>query len=147
MDNQAARDILAQHLRSSRKHRMTPERFAILDAVLDIQGHFDAEALYYRLMATGVKVSKATVYNTLDVLRDCGLVSKYRFAENTSRYEKAFGRPHHHHLICLQCGDIIEFTNEKLDKIQEEECSSRDFSTQSSTLQIFGTCSKCKKEA
>jgi len=146
MDNQAAREILTQFLKSNRKHRITPERFAILDAVLEIQGHFDAEALYYRVMSNGAKVSKATVYNTLDVLLDCGLVSKYRFAENLSRYEKAFGRPHHHHLICLQCGDIIEFTNEKLDKIQEEECSSRDFSTQSSALQIFGTCSKCKKQ-
>jgi Fur family transcriptional regulator, ferric uptake regulator len=137
MDNQAARDILTHHLRSGRKHRITPERFAILDAVLEIQGHFDAESLYYRLMANGVRVSKATVY---------GLVSKYRFAENMSRYEKAFGRPHHHHLICLQCGDIIEFTNEKLDKIQEEACSARDFSAQSSALQIFGTCPKCKKK-
>lgn len=146
MDNQAARDTLTQHLKSSRKHRITPERIAILDAVLEIQGHFDAEALYYRLMAGGIKVSKATVYNTLDVLQECGLVSKYRFAENMSRYEKAFGRPHHHHLICLHCGDIIEFTNEKLDKIQEEACSARDFSAQSSALQIFGTCSKCKKK-
>jgi Fur family ferric uptake transcriptional regulator len=87
------------------------------------------------------------VYNTLDILQDCGLVSKYRFAENTSRYEKAFGKPHHHHLICLQCGDIIEFINEKLEEIQEGVCAEKNFSAQSSTLQIFGTCSKCRKKA
>ena len=147
MDNQSARDVLANHLKTGGKQRITPERYAILDAVLESQGHFDAESLYYRLIASGVKVSKATVYNTLDILQECGLVSKYRFAENTSRYEKAFGRPHHHHLICLHCGDIIEFINEKLDKIQEDVCSEKNFSSQSSTLQIFGTCSKCKKKA
>jgi Fur family ferric uptake transcriptional regulator len=146
MDNQAARDVLASYLKSGGKQRITPERYAVLDAVLEIQGHFDAESLYYRLKANGVKVSKATVYNTLDILQGCGLVSKYRFAENTSRYEKAFGRPHHHHLICLQCGDIIEFVNEKFDKIQEDVCIDKNFSAQSSTLQIFGTCSKCKKK-
>jgi len=146
MNNQAARDVLTNHLKAGGKQRITPERYAILDAVLESQGHFDAESLYYRLIGSGVKVSKATVYNTLEILQECGLVSKYRFAENTSRYEKAFGRPHHHHLISLQCGDIIEFINEKLDKIQEDVCSEKNFIAQSSTLQIFGTCSKCKKK-
>ena len=146
MENQAARDVLTSYLKSGGKQRITPERYAILDAVLEIQGHFDAESLYYRLKANGIKVSKATVYNTLDILKDCGLVSKYRFAENASRYEKAFGRPHHHHLICLQCGDIIEFVNEKFDKIQEDVCADKNFVAQSSTLQIFGTCSKCRKK-
>jgi len=145
MDVQSAHDILIKHLKSTGKHRATPERFAILDAVLQSQGHFDAESLYYRLITSGVKVSKATVYNTLDLLQDCGLVSKYRFAENTSRYEKAFGRPNHHHLICLQCGDIIEFVNTRLERIQDEVCLEKEFQAQSSTLQIFGTCAKCKK--
>jgi Fur family ferric uptake transcriptional regulator len=98
------------------------------------------------MITKGVKISKATVYNTLDLLKECGLVSKYRFAENTSRYEKAFGRPQHHHLICLECGDIIEFMNGHLDTLQEEVCSEKDFTQQSSTLQIFGTCSKCRKK-
>ena len=147
MDIQAAHDILTNHLKATGKHRATPERFAVLDAVLQSQGHFDAEALYYRMVTGGIKVSKATVYNTLDLLQQCGLVSKYRFAENTSRYEKAFGRPHHHHLICLECGDIIEFVNDKLDRIQTEVCAEKTFDAQSSSLQIFGTCSKCKKKA
>jgi Fur family transcriptional regulator, ferric uptake regulator len=146
VDTQAARDILQHHLRSSGKQRATPERFAILEAVLQTQGHFDVESLYYRLITTGVKVSKATVYNTLEVLQECGLVSKYRFAESTSRYEKAFGRPQHHHLICLSCGDIIEFVSEKLERIQDEVCGENEFFPQSTTLQIFGTCSKCTKK-
>ncbi len=145
MDNQAAREILSNYLKEKGKLRATPSRFAVLDEVLRTQGHFDVEGLYYRLITSGVKVSKATVYNTLDLLKDCGLVSKYRFAENTSRYEKAFGRPHHHHLICLKCGDIIEFVSDKLARIQDEVCRDKRFEPQSSTLQVFGSCAKCAK--
>ena len=146
MDNQNARDTLTRYLKSSGKHRTTPERFAVLDAVLQSQGHFNAESLYYRMISNGVKISKATVYNTLELLKECGLVSKYRFAENTSRYEKAFGIPHHHHMICLECGEILEFVNDKLERIQNEMCSEKEFALQSSSLQIFGTCSKCTKK-
>jgi len=146
MDVQAAHEILSKYLKDSGKLRSTPERFAVLDAVLQSQGHFDAESLYYRMVTKGIKVSKATVYNTLELLQECGLVSKYRFAENTSRYEKAFGRPHHHHMICLECGDIIEFVNERLERIQDEMCAEKNFVPQSSTLQIFGACSKCRKK-
>lgn len=146
METQAAHEILTKYLKSTGKHRSTPERSAILDAVLQIQGHFDADGLYYRLVTSGVKVSKATVYNTLEILQNCGLVSKYRFAENTSRYEKAYGRPHHHHLICLECGDIIEFISDKLERIQDDVCTEKSFKVQSSTLQIFGTCSKCTRK-
>ncbi len=146
MDIDAAHQILEQHLKSSGKLRATSERFAVLDAVLQSQGHFDADDLYYRMITNGTKVSKAKVYNTLELLKECGLVSKYRFAEKTSRYEKAFGKPHHHHMICLQCGDIIEFVNDRLERIQEDVCNEKSFTPQSITLQIFGTCAKCRKK-
>ncbi len=145
MNAEAAQEILAKHLRTNGNLRSTSSRLAVLDAVLQSQGHFDAESLYYRMISGGIKISKATVYNTLDLLQDCGLVSKYRFTEHSSRYEKAFGRPHHHHLICLECGDLIEFVNERLNRIQEDVCNEKSFSPQSSSLQIFGTCAKCKK--
>ena len=146
MEVETAREILRKHLKSNGRLRATTERFAVLDAVLQSQGHFDAEGLYYRLVTSGTKISRATVYNTLELLKDCGLVSKYRFAENVSRYEKAYGRPQHHHLVCLECGDIIEFVHDKLQRIQEEACSEKNFVPQSSSLQIFGTCAKCRKK-
>jgi Fur family ferric uptake transcriptional regulator len=138
MNTDAAREILHEYLKSKGNLRTTPERYAVLDAVLQTQGHFDAETLYYRLITGGTKISKATVYNTLDLLQDW-------FAEKTSRYEKAFGRPHHHHMICLGCGDILEFVSEKLERIQVEVCGEKQFDAQSSTLQIFGLCAKCQK--
>lgn len=143
---EAPHEILSRHLKTHGKLRATPERFAVLDAVLQSQGHFDAEGLYYRMISNGTKVSKATVYNTLDLLQQCGLVSKYRFAEMTTRYEKTFDRPSHHHLICLECGDIIEFVNDKLNRIQDDVCHDKGFLPQSSSLQIFGRCSRCRKK-
>ena len=147
MDTQAAHEILTRYLREKGNLRSTASRFAVLDAVLETQGHFDAESLYYRIITSGVKISKATVYNTLDLLQSCGLVSRYRFAENASRYEKAFGRPQHHHLICLSCGEIIEFVSEKLDQLQQEVCRDKNFRPQRSTLQVFGTCTRCQRKA
>lgn len=147
MDTHAAHEILTRYLRENGNLRSTASRFAVLDAVLETQGHFDAESLYYRIITSGVKISKATVYNTLDLLQSCGLVSRYRFAENASRYEKAFGRPQHHHLICLSCGDITEFVSEKLDQIQAEVCRDKNFHPRSSTLQVFGTCTRCQRKA
>lgn len=144
MDLELAKENFTKYLKSG-SYRITPERFVILEAVMRHDGHFDADELFFQLKTSGQKVSRATVYNTLDLLQDCGLISKYRFGENHSRYEKAFGRPHHHHLICLECGDIIEFVNDRIEKIQKEVCNSKNFKSQTSTLQIFGICSKCQK--
>src|SRR5512136_673956 len=146
MDLEAAHETLSKFLKSKGNLRATPERFAILDAVLQTQGHFDAEGLYYRLISSGTRVSKATVYNTLELLQNAGLVSKYRFTENSFRYEKSFGRPQHHHLVCLECGDIIEFVSDRLERIQAEVCDEKKFQMQSSTLQIFGVCARCAKD-
>jgi Fur family ferric uptake transcriptional regulator len=145
METQLAREILTQCLRTRQNSRATTARFAVLDAVLETQGHFDADNLYYRLTSKGVRISRATVYNTLQLLMECGLVAKYRFAGDSSRYEKAFGKPHHHHLVCLECGEIIEFVDQKLERIQEEVCAAKQFKPQSFTMQVFGSCAKCRK--
>jgi Fur family ferric uptake transcriptional regulator len=145
LDIEAARKTLISYLKDNNL-RSTPERFKILDEVMKGSGHFDADELYTKLRNKGAKVSRATVYNTLEVLVNCGLISKYRFGENHSRFEKAFGRPRHDHLICLSCGDIIEFVNEKIDRLQEEVCREKNFKPQNSTFQVFGICSKCQKK-
>ncbi len=148
MDIASAKETLAKYLRT-KKLRPTRERFLLLEEIMRTNDHFDADHLFATLNAKGLKASRATVYNTLDLLVDCGLISKYRFGENHSRYEKAFGRPRHDHLICLECGDIIEFVSDKLDRIQREVCEEKRFRMTNSTLQIFGICSRCsgKKKA
>lgn len=142
MDLAAAKETLEKYLKG-RNLRPTRERYLLLQEILHTQGHFDADTLFISLSKRGLKASRATVYNTLDLLVKCGLISKYRFDENHSLYEKAFGRPHHDHLICLECGDIIEFVSDKLEKIQREVCEANKFTPENSTLQIFGICAKC----
>lgn len=145
MDIEAAKTTLTQYLRE-KKLRTTRERFLLLEQIMHTNGHFDADQLFASLAGKGLKASRATVYNTLDLLVDCGLISRYRFGENHSRYEKAFGRPRHDHLICLDCGDIIEFVSEKLDRIQRDVCDEKNFKQRNSTLQIFGTCGRCQSK-
>ncbi len=143
MDNSSAKHTLTEFLKE-KNLRPTRERFLVLDEIMHTSGHFDADQLFAMLNGKGLKASRATVYNTLDLLVECGLISKYRFGQNQSKYEKAFGRPRHDHLICLECGDILEFVNEKLTRIQREVCDERNFEMQNATLQIFGTCARCQ---
>ncbi len=145
MDHSTANDTFTKYLQS-KQLRVTQERLDLLDEIMNYDGHFDADQLYAMLRSKGVKASRATVYNTLDLLVQCGLISKYRFGDNISRYEKAFGRPRHDHLICLSCGDIIEFVSPELDNIQTKVCKEHHFKFANSSLQIFGTCSKCQKK-
>jgi Fur family ferric uptake transcriptional regulator len=146
MDQTPAREILKKFL-EEKNLRPTRERFTLLDEILKMSGHFDADQLFATLARKGVKASRATVYNTLDLLVNCGLISRYRFGENHSRYEKAFGRPRHDHMICLECGEIIEFVANKLDQIQKEVCEANRFEPHNSTLQIFGICSHCSSQS
>lgn len=143
MDIDAAKEILSKYL-LEHNLRSTRERFALLEEIMQTNGHFDADGLFATLTKKGLKASRATVYNTLDLLVDSGLISRYRFGENISRFEKAFGRPRHDHLICLECGDIIEFVDAKLDRIQKEICEEKKFKLRNSTLQIFGICQNCQ---
>jgi len=141
----AAKETLASHIKE-KKLRSTPERYEVLEYAMNFDGHFDADELFSVLRSKKSKVSRATVYNTLEILLQCGLVTRHRFGESHSRYERAFGRPRHDHLICIGCGDIIEFVAPKLGKIQKEICTAHKFEAQNSTLQIFGFCGKCKKK-
>ena len=127
--------------------RLTQERRTILDEMLQIHGHFDADSLLVHFRRKGRAVSRATLYRTLARLVEAGLVHKIEMAEGQAQYEVIFGRHHHDHMICLECGDIIEFVNERLEKIQDEMCEEKNFLPQSSTLQVFGTCSSCRKKA
>ncbi len=122
------------------QYRITPERFEVLDAVMAWDDHFDADNLFINLKNNGSKVSRATVYKTLNLLHECGLVSRYRFSQGHAQYEKTVDRPDHDHLICTTCNKIIEFDNARVVKLQNEICVSYGFKPLYHSFQVFSQC-------
>lgn len=123
--------------------RMTRERRAILGEMLEVRGHFDADQLLMLFRRKGRPVSRATLYRTLAHLVDAGLVHKIEMARGQARYEPMFGRHHHDHMVCLECGRIIEFENRDIERLQEEICRRKKFIMTGHTHQIRGTCESC----
>src|SRR5262245_50569147 len=102
--------------------RLTQERRTILEEMLQIRGHFDVDQLLIHFRRKGRGVSRATLYRTLTRLVEAGLVHKIEMAQGQARYEIMFGRHHHDHMICLDCGRIIEFESREIERAQEEVC-------------------------
>jgi Fur family ferric uptake transcriptional regulator len=108
-----AAEIFRNFLKSG-KNRVTPERFEVMEAALDHEGHFGADDLYILMKNANSRVSRATVYKTLELLVQCELLSKRHFGENLTRYESSFKRQIHDHLICIDCGRIVDFQTHEL---------------------------------
>lgn len=124
----------------SRHLRKTPERFEILKAVLFYPGHFDVDALYRMLEKQGYHVSKATVYSTLELLCDCGIIRKLLFDTHQAKYEKA--EKAHCHLICTRCGQIKEIETDDFER-QAARMSIAGFSPSYVSTCIYGICHEC----
>lgn len=131
----------------SKKLKLTGERMAILHAIFTRKSHFDAETLHAGLRSKGGDISRATVYRTLDLLVQCGLVRKNSLGSSHANYEAARDNEHHDHLICLNCNKVIEFYRPDLETLQDQICSENDFRSMHHSLQIFGLCRDCQGKA
>jgi Fur family ferric uptake transcriptional regulator len=132
-----------EYLRSH-KLRMTPERRSVLETILDREGHFDAEELLQFTRRRNKRVSRATLYRTLEHLRQAGLVKMHRFGSGHALFEHVYGRKHHDHMVCDTCGTVIEFMNEDIERLQSEVCGDHGFRPTSHVMQIFGVCKSCQ---
>lgn len=127
-----------------KKLRKTPERFAVLEKIYSMNVHFDVCSLYEIMTQCEYRVSKATIYNTIGLLVDAGLVRQHQFGNNPLQYEKAFNTANHHHLICTQCGRIREVKDLDLLSILNNK-KFNNFVTSYYSLYVYGICSRCMK--
>ncbi len=129
----------------SRGLRKTPERENIVAEIFRKREHFDVDELFLRLLDQGKKISKASIYRTLPLLVDCGLIREVNFVDGHWHYEQIYGRPHHCHLRCLSCGAIVEFEEPLMAAVETKLSNNYGYHITKHVLEVLGYCSRCQK--
>jgi Fur family ferric uptake transcriptional regulator len=123
--------------------KQTKEREEIFHEIIATRGHFAPDDLFVRLKTKGSKVSRASIYRTIPLLVESGVIAEVEHIDKHAHYERVSKDAHHDHMICLRCGRVIEFYSKGLERIQDELCRKEGFRGVRHSLEILGYCGEC----
>ncbi len=138
------KEIFLEHIQKAGLRR-TAQRDLIMEIFLRTEDHLTSEDLYWLVQKDDSTVGHTTVYRTLKLLTDAGLAREVRFGDNKTYYEHHYNHDHHDHMICTECGKVIEFFSQDIEELQDQMASNFGFKPTHHSLRMWGVCSDCQQ--
>jgi Fur family ferric uptake transcriptional regulator len=139
------RRIFVEHIQAAGLRR-TLQREMILEMFLSTEEHLTSEDLYWLVHKQDPSIGHTTVYRTLKLLTEAGLAREVRFGDNKTYYEHHYNHAHHDHMICTECGRVIEFFSPEIEALQDQMADNFGFKPTHHSLRLWGVCADCQRK-